>query len=131
MERNIDSVWTDKVDDTIDSLDYNINKRATESFSDLIWKTFKKGDLIPLSYKSKTWEIIKYQFDTSNNKVLINGRAFIVKPLEWTIIDKVKFDGDKFIIYWKMWIIDWKLEATYEKTIKAIDEIYLYTTKNK
>jgi len=128
-ENNISSA--DKIGDNIDSPKKDIDTRAYESFWNLIWKTFYKWDKVPLIYKTPDWRIINYKLDTITNQIIIDDRLFSVKPLEWTVIDKIKFMDDKFIIYWKIWIIDWKIESTYIKTIKAIDEIYSYISKNK
>ena len=121
----------DKAENRIDSVKNDIDTRVFESFWDLIWKTFEKWDKIPMLYKASDWKTINYTLDTITNKISINDRIFSIKPLEWIIINRVEFTDKKVIIYWKIWIVEWKIEATYIKTIEAIDEIYLYINKNK
>jgi len=125
-EINISTEWL-----KIDSLNENKN-RINEMFWGLIWKKFKNWEKIQMIYKSPGWKnIIKYKFDTSTNKVFINNRIFTIKPLEWMKIKTIEFTNDKIIIKWILWIVDWKIEATYIDTLKAIDTIYNYVNKNK
>lgn len=107
----------------------NINTRINNSFWHLIWKEFQEWEIIQLKYKTLEWNNVSYSFDTTTNKITINDKVFSITYLEWVKIKKIEFTENKVIIHWLFWMVEWKLESTYTKTLNSIDEIYKYINK--